>query len=262
MKKAASLLLAVCLVMAAAAFFDQADSLKIETVTSDKDGSKEIQVAENEKFTLNYTTEPSAYAIKDFEVLFQNPELPTGCEITALTMALNYYGYVVDKVTMADQYLPCLPADFFYGENGKLYGSDMNAYFIGNPASSGGYICGTDAIVTAANIYLAEHGSDMEAIDITGAEPKELYQIVSRDTPVVVWVTIFMEDRRMAEGWYTESGEYVDWSTNDHGAVLVGYTDDTVKIADPISGLVEYDRDQFEKVFTSRNNQCVILRST
>lgn len=61
-------------------------------------------------------------------------------------------------------------------------------------------------------------------------------------------------------GWYTESGKYVDWTTNDHAAVLVGYTDTTVWIADPLAGLVEYDRDAFEEVFASQDNRCVVLQ--
>lgn len=52
----------------------------------------------------------------------------------------------------------------------------------------------------------------------------------------------------------------MEWSTNDHTAVLVGYTENTVKIADPLEGLVEYDKDRFEAAFASRSNQCVILQ--
>lgn len=48
------------------------------------------------------------------------------------------------------------------------------------------------------------------------------------------------------------------WSTQDHGAVLIGYSEETVTIADPISGMMEYDREQFE----SRGRQCVILQET
>ena len=77
----------------------------------------------------------------------------------------------------------------------------------------------------------------------------------------IVWVTISMEERGETEGWYTRSGEYVDWSIYDHGAVLIGYTQDTVTIADPISGKMEYSREDFERVFASRGNQCVILQS-
>ena len=108
-------------------------------------------------------------------------------------------------------------------------------------------------------VFFSANGIPMQAVDMTGAAPEELYALVSQDTPVLVWVTIGMEDRRETQGWYTETGDYVDWSTNDHGAVLIGYTETTVTIGDPISGQVEYDRQQFESVFASRGNQCVIL---
>lgn len=197
--------------------------------------------------------------IEDFPIVNQMPELPTGCEITALTMALNYYGYPVDKTVMASEYLPTASADRYYGSDGRLYGTDMNEYFIGDPFTENGIICGTGAIVTAADSYLADQGSSIRAVDVTGSSPEELYERVSQGQPVVVWVTISMADRRSTQGWYTEDGEYVDWSTNDHGAVLIGYTETTVRIADPISGRVEYDREQFEDVFESRGNQCVVL---
>ena len=135
----------------------------------------------------------------------------------------------------------------------------MNEYFIGDPFTAGGIICGTGAIVTAADRYLDDQRSPMRALDVTGSSPEELYERVSQGQPVVVWVTISMADRGSTQGWYTEDGEYVDWSTNDHGAVLIGYTETTVTIADPISGRIEYDREQFEKVFESRGNQCVVL---
>ena len=98
------------------------------------------------------------HEIQDFEIIYQEPELPTGCEITALTMALNYYGYPVDKTVMASEYLPTASADRYYGSDGRLYGTDMNEYFIGDPFTENGIICGTGAIVTAADSYLADQG--------------------------------------------------------------------------------------------------------
>ena len=202
---------------------------------------------------------PKEYIIEDFPMIFQMPELPTGCEITAMTMALHYYGYNVDKTTMAAEYLPTVSANRYYGEDGRLYGSDLRKYFVGNPFTRAGYICGTEAILTAANAYLQEVGSSMQAVDKSGASLEELYELVSENTPVVVWVTVGMANRRTPQGWYTEDGTYVDWSTNDHGAVLIGYSEDTVTIADPISGIVEYSRTQFEYVFASRSYQCLVL---
>ena len=205
--------------------------------------------------------ESASAQIADFPIINQMPELPTGCEITALTMALNYYGYPVDKTVMASEYLPTASADRYYGTDGRMYGTDMNEYFIGDPFAEGGIICGTGAIVTAADRYLSDEGSSLRALDVTGSSPEELYERVRQGQPVVVWVTISMADRGSTEGWYTENGDYVDWSTNDHGAVLIGYTETTVTIADPISGRMEYDREQFEEVFASRGSQCVVLES-
>lgn len=202
-----------------------------------------------------------SYVIKDFPIIYQMPELPTGCEITAMTVVLNYYGFSVDKVQMATQYLPTLPsAGAFLGEDGRLYGNDMNQYFIGDPQTEDGIICGTGAIISAVTSFSAETGNYVQAVDRTGISLDELYQLISEDTPVMVWCTIGMEDRNVRQGWYTENGEYVDWASNDHGAVLIGYSPDTVTIADPISGLVEYSRTQFESVFHSRGNRCVILQ--
>lgn len=212
--------------------------------------AQEIKKSESKAETENM--------ISDFGIILQTPELPTGCEITALTMVLNYYGNDVDKVTMASEYLPVVPAETHEGSDGRLYGPDMNSYFVGNPFEHG-YICGTTAIVNAADSYLESVDSSLKAVDMTGASCEDLYQCIRHKQPVVVWVTIGMKDRRETSGWYTEDGNYVEWSSNDHGAVLIGYTDDTVTIADPIDGIVEYTRTQFEKVFQSRGNQCVIL---
>lgn len=223
-------------------------------VSKDTGGNDGVGKKAEEPETL-----PEEYEIKDFGIILQTPELPTGCEITALTMTLNYYGLHADKIQMAAQYLPAVPAEFYQGEDSLLYGPDLNQYFVGNPASGDGYICGTKAICTAADRYLLKKKSRLRAEDKTGASPEELYRWVSGDTPVVVWVTINMEERLKPEGWYTEKGEYVNWAANDHGAVLIGYNEDTVLIADPIAGRAEYDKKAFEEVFESRGSQCVIL---
>ena len=76
------------------------------------------------------------------------PELPTGCEITSLTMTLNYYGYSADKMAMALEYLPTVGwTNTYYGDNETLYGNDIYNYFIGNPQSeTDGLSCGAGAM--------------------------------------------------------------------------------------------------------------------
>ena len=202
----------------------------------------------------------SGTQLTDFDIIEQYPELPTGCEITAMTMVLNYYGYQVNKVTMALDYMPKVQAEFYRSEDGRLMGPDLENFFVGDPTEETGYICGTGAIVTAANQYLADVGSDLTAAAMKNAQPEKLYDLIDQGTPVVIWCTINMEDRAETDGWYREDGTYMEWSTNDHGAVLIGYDEDTVTVADPIYSRITVSRDQFEKIFAERGGQCVILQ--
>ncbi|MCC8013700.1 MAG: C39 family peptidase [Eubacterium sp.] len=203
------------------------------------------------------------HIIENFPIVIQTPELPTGCEITAATMMMNYYGFNVGKVTMANEYLPKTNSkNLHYHDDGKLYGSNLNSFFIGNPREKSGYVCGTQAIVKAVNDYIETNSeSGMRAIDITGTYAKTLYDFVADNIPVTVWITIDMANRHTTEGWYTEDSVYVDWSTNDHCAVLIGYNENSVTIVDPLTGIVEYSRERFENVYISRGSKCVIIEN-
>ena len=115
---------------------------------------------------------PDEAQIFDFPIIAQMPELPTGCEITALTMLLHAKGYDVDKYEMAMTYLPRVPYRLYTGDDGRLYGPDLNAYFVGNPSSEAGYVCGVTAIIRAGEQYLAAQNSALTVVDLTGASPE------------------------------------------------------------------------------------------
>lgn len=202
---------------------------------------------------------PKQHIIPDFPIIYQYPELPTGCEVTALTMVMHFYDCDVSKIAMASGYLPATAPSFWYS-GGKMHGPDMEFYFVGAPFSSEGIICGAGAICTAANRYFEDTGTRLTAKDITGSTPRQLYSLVDQGVPVVVWVTIGMVDHEDESVWYTSNGRRMSYGSNDHGAVLVGYGPTTVTIADPISGLVPYSRAQFEAVFRSRGSRCVIIQ--
>ena len=245
---------------------DMASSNEIEAVTVEGEPERGETESETVAAGLESTIlsekvlrNSTGTQLADFEIIEQYPELPTGCEITAMTMVLNYYGYNVDKVTMALDYMPKVQAEFYRSEDGRLMGPDLENYFVGDPTEDSGYICGTGAIVTAANAYLSDVGSSLTAMAMKNAQPEELYDLIDQGTPVVIWCTINMEDRAETDGWYREDGTYMEWSTNDHGAVLIGYDEDTVTVADPIYSRITVSRDQFEKIFAERGGQCVIL---
>ena len=236
------------------------DGAETESEAQSETQSETVAVGlESTQISAEVKKSNSGTQLTDFDIIEQYPELPTGCEITAMTMVLNYYGYNVDKVTMALDYMPKVQAEFYRSEDGRLMGPDLENFFVGDPTEETGYICGTGAIVTAANAYLTDVGSDMTAVAMKNAQPEELYDLIDQGTPVVIWCTINMEDRAETDGWYREDGTYMEWSTNDHGAVLIGYDEDTVTVADPIYNRITVSRAQFEKIFAERGGQCVIL---
>lgn len=61
---------------------------------------KEAELAKKQVVKEEKMAEEPAYVIPDFEVIYQLPELPTGCEMTAMSMVLQYWGYPVDKVVL------------------------------------------------------------------------------------------------------------------------------------------------------------------
>ena len=237
------------------------DGAETESEAQSETQSETVAVGlESTQISAEVKKSNSGTQLTDFDIIEQYPELPTGCEITAMTMVLNYYGYNVDKVTMALDYMPKVQAEFYRSEDGRLMGPDLENFFVGDPTEETGYICGTGAIVTAANRYLADVGSDLTAAAMKNVQPEKLYDLIDQGTPVVIWCTINMEDRAETDGWYREDGTYMEWSTNDHGAVLIGYDEDTVIVADPIYSRITVSRDQFEKIFAERGGQCVILQ--
>ena len=76
---------------------------------------------------LNKETEKSEHRI-NMNCVMQLPELPTGCEVTALTSVLNYLEYDVTKTELAKNYLT----------TAALGSTGFDKAFIGNPASDGG----------------------------------------------------------------------------------------------------------------------------
>lgn len=70
-----------------------------EPVSQPKEEPLEEEMPETE-------SREEGHLIENFPIILQMPELPTGCEVTALTMALQYYGWDVDKTVLAETYLP------------------------------------------------------------------------------------------------------------------------------------------------------------
>ena len=202
---------------------------------------------------------PSSKLI-DVPCILQAPELPTGCEITSLTELLRYKGYDADKLTMARDYLP--KQDFYYVGD-VLYGADFHDTFAGDPETGWAYGCYAPCIVTAANDYLADCGSQQHARDLTGTHLSDLLRdYIANDEPVLIWITCGdLIPSSLTDSWYTPEGKLVQWRANEHCVLLTGYDLETGKVfaADPIAGSNSFDMALLEERFIEMGEQSVCI---
>lgn len=190
---------------------------------------------------------PSSAAI-ELELVYQNPELPTGCESVALTMLLKYYGFELDKTTIASEYL--------------IYSSNFVEGFIGNPFTQSGGGIYSPGLTRTANKYLNSQESELNAKNITDSTPEELYRYVSESTPVVIWNTVYnLPNNPTGNVVKWGEKEYV-WDRCEHCMVLSGYDleRNVVIVHDPIEGVVERDADVFWERYEKLGSMALIIQ--
>lgn len=186
--------------------------------------------------------------------LLQLPELPTGCEITSLTMLLNYLGFEADKEILADKYL----------SKGKYRASDPTETFVGDPKSTFAYGCFSNVIVKTAEKYLEENNQfkKFNVKNLTGCPPKSIYAALDSGYPVIVWITVDLQEPQKGAVWKTaDSKKEIQWLKGEHCVLLTGY-DFSQKIIyanDPLKGITVYDMELFEKRFEQMNRNAVII---
>ena len=208
------------------------------------------KVNKTEKHTSVSDTKNQTHRI-NISCILQNPELPSGCEVTSLTMALNYNGYSVDKLTLADNFLP-------KGEVGK---TDYNIAFVGNPRNNSSFGCYAPVIVSTANKYLNSVGSSKKAVNVTGSELENLFKYIDQDIPVVIWATNRMKAPYISRTWYVD-GKELSWKSNEHCLLLTGYdkNKNVVYTADPLRGNITYDLNLFNQRYIQMGMQGVIIK--
>lgn len=208
-------------------------------------------IVETEPPLINIETLPTYYQI-NVPALLQEPELPTGCEITSLTCLLNYLGFSVDKVVMADTYLDKAL------ENGIEY--SFYEKYIGDPKTNG-YGCYSPVIVKAATAFLADQNSHLEAVNLSGMSKDDILMTVASGHPVVIWNTLSTRDFEEKLVWTTPNGTEVYWTSLEHCMLLTGYNMDenTVTVCDPMKGVVSYDLTQFFNVYDKLHQQAMTI---
>ena len=178
----------------------------------------------------------------DVPEIFQNPELPTGCESVALTIDLSALGCEIGKTDIAKDYL--------------VKGTDLATSYVGDPFSEGGAGTFPPGLVRTAKAYLRKNAQDIFAFDTSGTDLEDLYKVIQAGWPVIVWTTMFMDEPL----FINNEGEY-QWFRNEHCVLLYGYDlkKGVVEISDPLEGLVTRKADDFAEIFEATGKCSVVL---
>ena len=185
------------------------------------------------------------------DCVYQQPEFPTGCEITASYMILKYYHFPISKVRFGNKY--------FEVDKKK---TDFRYSFVGDPYSEYGLGCYAPAVVLALNRYFTICESDLIAFNYTGYSFETLLNEVANGYPVVIWGTQYMKEPFYGSV-FKLGDDTVRWISQEHCMVLIGYNLEkkTAFVNDPLAGPVEYDLDTVKKRYIQLGSQAVIVKN-
>ncbi len=201
----------------------------------------------------------TTWATGSGEPLLQMPELPNGCEITSLTMLLQWAGVPAEKTDLAQNWLPREP---FGGTEEEPTGQNPEQAYAGDPAQEGSWYCFEGPILDAANGYLDYNHQAWRAVSLTGISKGELNRMVRNGTPMAVWVTLDYGEPVLSTdfSWQLPDGSTYQPYRNLHCVVLEGMVRDEYRIADPLYGWQTVDRDQFWEAFSALGCRAVALQ--
>lgn len=193
-------------------------------------------VAEHDVETSILYDKPVKYVFDEKQDL-QMPELPTGCEATALGTLLRMNGVNVTKFDVVD----AMP---------KSDGSDFVYSFWGNPYSAtDGWACMAPCSVITANKFLKN--SNKVAVEYTGTDLNDL------KFPSAVWVTMYLNDPLPSN--YESNGYRL--FRNPHCVVVTRIELDSVYVIDPLVGEVAYPLERFNSVYKELGCQAVCIET-
>lgn len=150
--------------------FDTNSSGYITKATLKEKGTKRVLATYQYKPKTVYGKHADRISGKTLNVpiISQRPQLPTGCEITAVTMMLQYKGAKVDKVMLAKK----MP-----------YSSNPSKGYVGNPFTSHGWTIYPPALMNLVKKYAGS------SINLTGKSHATIEKQLRNNKPIVVWVS-------------------------------------------------------------------------
>jgi uncharacterized protein YvpB len=182
----------------------------------------------------------------------QFPELPSGCEVSSLTMLLQFAGIGKNKMELVSE-LKFDPTPLKRAPDGSIaYWGNPNIGFVGDIT---GKTKGFGVYHTALMDLLLKNIPT--GIDLTGKPFEALEKQIANGIPVVVWTTIdYMEPNWVV--WDTSLGP-IRTTFMEHAILMVGYDEQNVYVNDPLSGKsnVPINKAQFTHIWDLMSRQAI-----
>lgn len=217
-----------------------------------------VRNVENTTVQIDTTLQTNA-SIKKRNVLlnvplvYQNPELKYGCEVTSLTMVLQYAGVRTDKMKLY-QKIKKDPDPLVRIKGDIINWGDPADGFVGDmTGKEAGYAVFDKPIEELVNHYLPNR-----AVNLTQQPFTKLEEHVSKGFPIVVWTT---GDYNLPDRWesWKHKNKLIKTPLDLHAVVLVGYNNNYVFLNDPLSGRkqVMVSKDRFISSWKALNSRAV-----
>lgn len=192
--------------------------------------------------------------------MMQNPELPTGCEVTAAAMLLAAYGYRADKLMLASYLTKSDRIDM----NGKVYAYHPNERFIGNPETLCSYGVFPRPLADAMQKVIEEQGGNDKVYSLYGMPEEKILTLIDKGIPVCVWTSMYNLEIEYRKGWFlirddNYTDEYFYWPSNEHVVVLTAYDEENVTVCDPLKGMCLYPRGDFFRHYEQVGGYAIVL---
>lgn len=194
----------------------------------------------------------------DIPLVSQLPELNNGCEVTSLTMMLNYKGVDIDKITLANE-IKKDNTKLVYNKYGdiKKWGNPSNG-FVGDITGkkSIGYAIDPKPLSNLIKKYYKG-----EYIDLTGCSISDLENILSSDRPIVVWITSNFEENIVWINWIDSDNNEVKATFSTHTVILTGFDDNYIYYNDPLTNKKDSKvrKEKFIKIWNMMGRKALTL---
>ncbi len=156
----------------------------------------------------------SKTSVLNVPLIKQRPQLPSGCEVTALAMALAFYGKNVDKTVLAKQMPKDKTAVVRNKDNSIKIWGDPEVGFVGDPFGNGITI-NPNPLKEVLDNYrkggLALYGKNFSVIE----------GYVKKGAPTLIWFTVTHE-MPTKRTWKTPKGKTIQAPRPLHCIVVTG----------------------------------------